>query len=69
MGMKEVDVAHHEVMVGKIICLINSKLDISFVVGKSSSFMVGPQESHLEVVKHIFCYLERTIDFGIIYWK
>jgi hypothetical protein len=62
MGMKEVDVAHHEVMVSKVICLINSKLDISFVVGEAISFMVGPQESHLEVVKHIFCYLERTID-------
>jgi hypothetical protein len=69
MGMKEVDVAHHKVMVDKVICLINSKLDISFVVGEVSSYMVGPQESHLEVVKHIFCYLERTIDFGIIYCK
>jgi hypothetical protein len=43
MGMKEVEVAHCEVMVGKFICLINSKLDISFVVGEASSFMVGPQ--------------------------
>ncbi len=69
MGMKEVDVAHHKVMVDKVICLINSKLDINFVVGEVSSYIVGPQESHLEVVKHIFCYLERTIDFGISYCK
>jgi hypothetical protein len=42
MGMKEVDIAHHKVMVSKVICLINSKLDISFVVGEAGSFMVGP---------------------------
>lgn len=54
-GMKEVDIAHHEVMVGKVMCLINPKLDIIFVVGEVSSYMVRPQESHLEVVKHIFC--------------
>jgi hypothetical protein len=31
--------------------------------------MEKPQESHLEIVKHIFCYLKGTIDFGIFNQK
>ncbi len=69
MKTKEVDAIEYRRMVGKLIYLTNSRPNISFVVEVVSRFMAKPQESHLKVVKHIFCYLKGSIDYGIFYRK
>lgn len=54
-------------MVGKLIYLTNTRPDISYVVGLVSGFMQEPREDHLQVTKHILCYIKHTLHFGIFY--
>ncbi len=53
METKETYVTQYKRMVGKLIYITNSRLDISYVVGLASMFMLL-----LKIVKHIFKYLK-----------
>ena len=54
-------------MIGSLLYLISSRLDIMFSVCLCARFQANPKESHLTAVKRIFRYLLGTKDFGIWY--
>ena len=46
-------------------CMLATRPDISFDVGRSAQFNNNPGKAHWEAVKRIMSYLKETADFGI----
>jgi len=57
---KQVDNTMYKQIVGSLIFVCNSKLDICFVVGFASIFMVDPRVVHMALVKKVLRYLKET---------
>ncbi len=58
MGTKETYGAQYIRMVGKLLYLTNLEQNNSYMVNVVSRFMSNSQEAHLDILKHIFKYLE-----------
>ena len=56
-------------MIGSLLYLIASCLDIMFSMRFCSHFQSSPKESHLTIMKCIFRYLVGTKNFGLWYPK
>jgi len=56
-------------MIGSLLYLTTSRLDIAFNVGVCARFQSNPKESHLNVVKRIIKYDSGTCDFGFFIAK
>lgn len=56
-------------MIGMLLYLIGTRLDIMHAVGIVGHFQGNPKESHLQAIKRIFKYLQGTQDFGLWYPK
>jgi hypothetical protein len=54
-------------MIGSLLYLIATRLDIQFAVCLCACFQASPQTSHRQVVQRIFRYLKYTLEFGIWY--
>ena len=54
-------------MIGSLMYLTNTRLDICFSVNTLSQFLTDPRNVHLIVVKHILRYLKGTVDYGLKY--
>ena len=54
-------------MIGSLLYLIGTQPDIMHAVGIVGRFQANPKESHLQVVKRIFKYLQGTQDYGLWY--
>ncbi|KAL0552084.1 hypothetical protein IC582_011180 [Cucumis melo] len=54
-------------MIGSLLYLTTSKLDIAYVVGICVWYQSDPRTSHLNAVKRIIKYVHGTTDFGILY--
>jgi hypothetical protein len=63
------DATKYRQLVGSLIYLTTTRLDISFVVGILSRFMQKPCEGHWCVAKRVLKYLKGTQDFGLKYSK
>nr|GEU35676.1 hypothetical protein [Tanacetum cinerariifolium] len=63
----DVDVYLYRSMLGSLMYLTTSRLDIMFAVCACSRFQVTPKLSHLQVVKRIFRYLKGQPKLGIWY--
>ena len=61
---KEVDIKMYWGMIGSLLYLIASRLDIMFSVCLCANFQSCPKESYFLDVKRIFYYLSGTIDLG-----
>lgn len=48
------DSTRYQRMVGKLIFLTHTRIDISYAVSVVSRFMSNPQEPHAQAVKHIY---------------
>ncbi|KAA0035576.1 reverse transcriptase [Cucumis melo var. makuwa] len=55
-----VDKEQYQRLVGNLIYLSHTRLDISFAVSVVSQFMQAPYEKHMEAVKRILRYLKNT---------
>ncbi|GJZ91723.1 hypothetical protein Tco_0663788 [Tanacetum coccineum] len=66
---EEVDVHMYRSMIGSLMYLISSRLDIMFVVCTCARYQVNPKVSHLHAVKRIFRYLKGQPKFGLWYPK
>ena len=66
---QSVDVTFYRSMIGSLLCLTASRLDIAFSVGVCARFQSNPKESHFNAVKRIFKYVSGTCDFGLFYSK
>lgn len=54
-------------MIGSLLYLTTSRLDIQFSVGLCVRFQANPKESHLIAVKRIFRYKFEIVNVGLWY--
>jgi hypothetical protein len=54
-------------IIGSLMYLTNTRLDICFVVNTLSQFLVEPRRVHLVAAKHVMRYLKGTMDYGLSY--
>ncbi|GJU58273.1 hypothetical protein Tco_1236039 [Tanacetum coccineum] len=64
-----VDPTRFRGMVGSLMYLTTSRLDLVFVVCMCVRYQAKPTEKHLTAVKRVFRYLKGTIDIGLWYPK
>nr|GEV11725.1 retrovirus-related Pol polyprotein from transposon TNT 1-94 [Tanacetum cinerariifolium] len=64
---EDVDVHLYKLMIGLLMYLIASRLDITFAVCAYTRFQVTPKTSHLHAVKRIFRYLKGQPKLGLWY--
>jgi hypothetical protein len=66
-GGKSVDQKVYRSMIGSLLYLCASRLDIMLSVFMCARFQANPKEVHLRVVKRIMRYLVYTPKFGLWY--
>ena len=66
-GGKKVDDTLYKQIMGSLMYLMATRLDIMHVVSVISRYMECPIEIHLLVAKRIFQYLQGTKEFGLFY--
>jgi hypothetical protein len=54
-------------LIGPLMYLVNTRLDICFAVNTLSQFMVEPRRIHWVAAKHVLRYLRGTVDYGLSY--
>jgi hypothetical protein len=59
-----VDVILYRQIIGSLMYLTNTRLDICFVLGQ---FLIEPRHVHLVVAKHVMRYIKGTLDCGLGY--
>nr|GFA05095.1 retrovirus-related Pol polyprotein from transposon TNT 1-94 [Tanacetum cinerariifolium] len=64
-----VDQTRFRSMVGSLMYLTASRPDLVFVVCMCARYQAKPTKNHLEALKQVFCYLKRTINWGLWYPK
>ncbi|GKB08482.1 retrovirus-related pol polyprotein from transposon TNT 1-94 [Tanacetum coccineum] len=64
-----VDSTKYQGMIGSLLYLTASKLDIMFIVYLCASFQENHKTTHLEAIKRIFRYVCRTTHLGLWYPK
>eukprot|EP00253_Pinus_taeda_P024356 PITA_24356 len=67
LGDMEVDPTLYKQLIGLLIYLVNTRLDICFAVNTLSQFMVEPKRVHWAVARHIPRYVFRTVGYGLKY--
>jgi len=63
----DVDQRTYPSMIGILLYITTSRLDIMQVVGMVGRFQSAPKQSHLVAVKRIFKYLKGTMTYGLWY--
>ncbi|GJS10883.1 retrovirus-related pol polyprotein from transposon TNT 1-94 [Tanacetum coccineum] len=66
---KAVDPTHYRRMIGTLMYLTASRLNLTFAVRMCARYQANPTEKHIHVVKRIFKYLRGTINWGLWYPK
>ncbi|GJT71874.1 copia protein [Tanacetum coccineum] len=66
---ESVDSTKYRGMIGSLLYLMASRLDIMFSVCLCARFQEAPKTSHLEAVKRIFRYIKGTTHLGLWYPK
>ncbi|GKD20308.1 hypothetical protein Tco_1222011 [Tanacetum coccineum] len=66
---ESVDSTKYRGMIGSLLYLTTSRLDIMFSVCLYARFQEAPKTSHLEAVKQIFRYIKGTTHLGLWYPK
>ncbi|GJW82435.1 hypothetical protein Tco_0146410 [Tanacetum coccineum] len=66
---KQVDATLYRGMIGSLMYLASSRPDLNHVVCLCARYQAKPTEKHLQAVKRIFRYLNRTINMGLWYSK
>jgi hypothetical protein len=61
------DTTMYRRIVGSLIYMTITNLDLSYVVGVVSQFMQTPRKPHLDVVRCILRYIKHTLQCGIFY--
>ena len=62
-----VDVVMYRQLIGSLMYLMNTRIDIFFVVNTLSQFLTDSRHVHLIAAKHILRNLRGTIDYGLKY--
>jgi hypothetical protein len=64
---EHVDQKEYRSVIGSLLYLTATRLDIQFSVCLCARFQASPRTSHWQAVKRIFRYLRHTTDFGLWY--
>ena len=67
--LKSTDQRQYRSIIGCLLYVTTSRLDVMQVVGQVERFQAAPKESHVLAVKRIFRYLKGTKEFGLWYPK
>jgi hypothetical protein len=62
-----IDATLYRQIIGSLMYLTNTRLDICFAVNTLSQFLVEPRCVHLVAAKHVIRYLKGTMDYGLSY--
>ena len=62
-----VDATMYRQMIGSLMYLTNTRLDIFFAMNTLSQFLTDLRNVHLIAAKHIMRYLRGTVDYGLKY--
>jgi hypothetical protein len=65
----KVNATMYKQLVGSLMYLIATRLDLMYVVSLISRFMASPTELHLQAAKRVLRYLKGTVDLGVFYRK
>lgn len=57
----------YQQLVGSLIYLTLTRLNISYTIGVVSLYMKNPKKSHLEAIQRILRYVKSTIYYGLLY--
>jgi hypothetical protein len=60
-----VDATAYRIIVGSLIYLVNTRLNLAFAVGYVSHFLEEPREDHLAAMKKILRYVTGTCNWGL----
>ena len=66
---KSVNPSLYRSMIGSLLYLTASRLDISYSVGVCDRYQTNPKESHMTALKGIIKYVKTTTEFGVWYSK
>jgi hypothetical protein len=64
---KLIDATLYRQIIGSLMYLTNTRIDICFSVNTLSQFLVEPRHVHLVFEKHVMRYLKGTLDCGLSY--
>ena len=56
-------------MIGSLLYVIASRLDVMYAVGLVARFQASPKETHVLAIKRIFRYLKGTTKLGLYIQK
>ena len=56
-------------MIGSLLYLISSRLDLCYSVGLCVQYQASPKDSHLLAVKKIIMYVSETTYYGLWYTR
>ena len=59
------DATLYRQMIGSLMYLTNTRLDICFVVNTLIQYMVSLRHVHLIAAKHVTRFLKGTVDYGL----
>ena len=66
---KSVDSSIYRSIIGGLLYLTSSRLEISYNVGVYARYQANPKESHMIALKRIIKYVKTTVDFDVWYSK
>ena len=66
-SLETVDAMMYCRMICSLMCLMNTRPDICFVVNNLSQFLTDSRHVHLIVAKHTLRYLKGTVEYGLKY--
>ena len=67
VGVIMEDVTMYRKIIGSLIYLTITRLDLSYTVGLESQFMQLPRKPHLDAVQCTLCYVQSTLDYALFY--
>ncbi len=66
---KDVDPTLYKQSIGSLMYLINTRPNICYVVNTLNQFMVEPKRAHWAAAKHVLRYIQRTVDYTLLYTR
>eukprot|EP00253_Pinus_taeda_P021747 PITA_21747 len=66
---KYVDPTLYRQLIGSLMYLVNTRLDICYAVNTLSQVMVEPRRAHWAAAKHVLKYIQGTVEHGLLYTR
>ena len=66
-GQKKANSSLYRSLIGSLLYLTSTRSDIMFASSLLSIFMQEPRQVHYRVAKRVLCYLQGTMDYGIMF--